>query len=234
MPSVSPLRTVGLDHERSIGPRRRRIGPRLGAQERLGVGMLGGAEDAFDGALFDDLALFHHADPVGQLAHDAEVMGDEQHGHAEPRLQLLEQRQDLRLHGDVERGRGLVRDQEIGLVGERHRNHHPLALAAGELVRVAVEARGRVRNPDLGQKLEGAGAGRRAGEARMQQQNLADLLLDGVERIERGHRLLEDDGDVVAAHVAQLFLRQLDEIAALEADRPGRMRRGRVGQEPQH
>ena len=36
----------------------------------------------------------------------------------------------------------------------------------------------------------------------MQQQDFADLLLDGVQRIERGHRLLEDDGDVVAAHLA--------------------------------
>ena len=38
-------------------------------------------------------------------------------------------------------------------------------------------------------------------DAAMQQQDLADLLLDRVQRIERRHRLLEDDGDVVAAHL---------------------------------
>ena len=40
----------------------------------------------------------------------------------------------------------------------------------------------------------------------MQKQDLADLLLDRVQRIERGHRLLEDDRDVVAAHLAHLAL----------------------------
>ena len=40
--------------------------------------MLGRREDALDGALLDDLALLHHADAVGDLAHDAEVVGDEQ------------------------------------------------------------------------------------------------------------------------------------------------------------
>ena len=67
----------------------------------------------------------------------------------------------------------------------------------------------------------------------MQQQDLADLLLDGVERIERGHRLLEDDSDVVAAHVADLGLGQAQQLLALEADRAGRMVRGGIRQELQ-
>src|SRR5499427_1971881 len=54
------------------------------------------------------------------------------------------------------------------------------------------------------------------GEAAMQQQDLADLLLDGVQRIERGHRLLEDDGDVVAAHVANFRFRQAQQMLSLE------------------
>jgi hypothetical protein len=49
------------------------------------------------------LPLGHHADPVGDLAHDAKVVGDEQHRHAEAALQLRQKLQDLRLHGDVER-----------------------------------------------------------------------------------------------------------------------------------
>ena len=50
-------------------------------------------------------------------------------------LQRLQQLEDLRLDGDVERGGGLVGDQQVGLVGERHGDHDALALAAGELVR---------------------------------------------------------------------------------------------------
>jgi hypothetical protein len=67
-----------------------------------------------DRPLLDDLARIHHADDVGDAADDAEVMGDEQHAHAEPRPDLGEQRQDLRLHRDVERGGRLVRDQKSG------------------------------------------------------------------------------------------------------------------------
>jgi hypothetical protein len=40
------------------------------------------AKISFVGAGLDDLALGHHADAVGDLADDAEVVGDEQHRHA--------------------------------------------------------------------------------------------------------------------------------------------------------
>ena len=105
------LEVVGLDHERRIRLQRRRIGLRLGRQQRAGIRMLRRGEDSLDRPLLDDLALLHHADGVGELAHDAEVVGDEQHRHAEPRLQVLEQLEDLRLHGDVERGGRLVGDR---------------------------------------------------------------------------------------------------------------------------
>ena len=52
---------------------------------------------------------------------------------------IVEQREDLSLHRDVERRGRLVGDHEFGLVGERHGNHHPLTLAAGELMRVAFQ-----------------------------------------------------------------------------------------------
>ena len=58
---------------------------------------------------------------------------------ARPHLapQLGEQLEDLRLRRDVERGGGLVGDEHLRPVGQRHREHHPLAHAARELVRVA-------------------------------------------------------------------------------------------------
>ena len=49
-------------------------------------------------------------------------------------------------------------------------------------------------------------------QALVQVQRLGDLLLDGVERIERGHRLLEHHGDAVAADVAQHRLRRADQL----------------------
>ena len=203
-------------HDGRVRLRRRRIGLRLGREQRARIRMLGRGEHALDRALLDDLAALHHADPVGELAHDAEIVGDEQHRHAEPRLDVFQELQDLRLHRDVERGGRLVGDQQIGLVGERHGDHHALALAAGQLVRIAAEPPRRVGNADLVEQFEDAGARRLAGNALMQQQNFADLLLDRVQRIERRHRLLENDGDVVAAHLADLALRHGQQFAALE------------------
>ena len=64
------------------------------------------------------------------------------------------QLEDLRLHGDVERGGRLVGDQEIGLVGQRHGDHDALALAAGQLMRIAGEPRRRIGYADLRQHFE--------------------------------------------------------------------------------
>ena len=101
--------------------------------------MLRALEHVLHNPRLDDLAVLHDADVVGEPAHDAEIVGDEQHRHAEARLQILQQCQDLRLHGDIERGGRLVRDQEVRLVGERHRDHDALALPARELMRIARE-----------------------------------------------------------------------------------------------
>ncbi len=158
----------------------------------------------------DDLALGHHADAVGDLADDAEVVGDEQHRHALAGLQLGEQFEDLRLHGDVERRRRLVGDQQFRLVGERHGDHHALALAAGKLVRIGVEPLLRLADADLVEQFQRASPRRALAHALMQAQHLADLLLDRVQRIERGHRLLEDHGDLVAAHARAAPFRSSD------------------------
>ena len=71
-------------------------------------------------------------------------------------LQRFQQLEDLRLDGDVERGGGLVGDQQIGLVGERHGDHHALPLPAGELVGVGVESLLGIGEADLAQQLEHA------------------------------------------------------------------------------
>ena len=108
------------------------------------------------------------------------------------RCRSAQQRQDLRLDRDVERGGRLVGDQQVGLVGERHGDHHALALAAGELVRIGVEALLGLLQPDQVQQLERAPPRRRPADAAVHDQRLADLPLDGVQRVQRGHRLLED------------------------------------------
>ena len=53
-------------------------------------------------------------------------------------LELAQQVEDLCLDRDVERRHRLVGDQQLGLERDRAGDADPLALAAGELVRIAV------------------------------------------------------------------------------------------------
>ena len=87
----------------------------------------------------DDLAGVHHHHPVGARGDHAEVVRDQDHRHLQVAAQAVDQVEDLRLDRHVERGRRLVGDQQLRRAGERHRDHHALAQAAGELVRVVAE-----------------------------------------------------------------------------------------------
>ena len=68
-----------------------------------------------------------------------------------------------------------------------------------------------------------------AGQALVQREALADLLLDGVQRVEARHRLLEDEADVVAADAAQGAAVGGQHLVAAVADRAGDL--GVLGQE---
>ena len=103
----------------------------------------------------DGLAEVHHHHPVGDVAHDVEVVGDEDVREPELFLQVLEQVEDLRLNRDVERRDGLVAEDELRVDRERAGDADPLALAAGELVREPVVVLG-VEADDLEELLHAA------------------------------------------------------------------------------
>ena len=85
----------------------------------------------------------HHLHPVGDARDHAEVVGDQHDRRLQVLLDALHDVEDLRLDRDVERRRRLVGDEHVGLVGDRHRDHHPLAHAAGELVGILLARGGR-------------------------------------------------------------------------------------------
>ena len=93
---------------------------------------------------------------VGEVAHHRQVVGDEDEGDAELAPELVEKLDHLRLDRDVERGDRLVADDELGLERQRAGDGDALALAAGELVRVALGVLG--GEADLGQQLGDARA----------------------------------------------------------------------------
>jgi hypothetical protein len=65
-------------------------------------------------------------------------------------LRVRQQLEHRDLMGEIEVGRGLVEQQQVGLLGERHRDPRPLALAAGELVHGPVGDRDAVGRVERG------------------------------------------------------------------------------------
>ncbi len=160
-------------------------------------------EDVLDAARLDDPAVAHHGDFVADFRHDAHVVGDEQHGHAAAHLKAFDEIEDFRLRGDVERGRRLVGDQDVGVCGQRHGDHGALPHAAGELESVAVDQLVGIGNLDLAQQFDGGRPCRVTIHALMQAHRLDDLRADGVHRRKRTHRLLEDQPDPPATNAQQ-------------------------------
>ena len=117
----------------------------------------------------------HDDDLVGDLGDDAEIVGDHDDRASELVLEAFHQVEDLRLRGHIERSRRLVGDQEVGVVDERHRDHHALAHAARELVRVVVDALLGARDADRLEELEGAGARRRMRDVLVEEDRLDEL-----------------------------------------------------------
>ena len=173
-------------------------------EQRAGIGFPRPCEKLCGGFLLDGVAIQHDDRAIRDLGHHAHVVGDEGDRHALLVLQQFDQLEDFGLDRDVERGRRFVRDQQLRLAGERHRDHHALAHAAGEPVRILVQARRRGRDAHALQDAQRFGLRLRAIEAAMVDQGFGDLEAEGQHRVEAGHRLLKDHRNQVAAHMAHL------------------------------
>ena len=73
-------------------------------------------------------------------------------------------------------------------------------------------------DPDQAQHFDGLLPRLLAGHRSMQADRLGDLVADPHHRVERGHRLLEDHRDAVAADRAHLVFVEAEKIGAFEHD----------------
>ena len=202
---------------------------RHGVHQGLRVGVQRALEQGARGGQLDDLPGIHHGHAVGDVAHDAEVVRDEQDAHAQALLELAEQLEDLRLDGHVQRGGRLVGHEELRFAGQRHRNHDALLHAAGHLVRVVADARFGRGDADEFQQADDLVVG---GELRaMELQRFLDLVADAEDGVERGTGFLEDVADHAAADGAQFALVHLQHVAAVEENLAADVARGRRGHE---
>ena len=115
-------------------------GARKAFKQFARIRMLRGAEKLLARGELHQIPGVHHRDPIGHLRHHAQIVGNQQDGHAMLLLQPLQQVEHLRLDGYVQRSRRFVGDQQLRLGRERDGNHHPLLKPSGELKRVFVQA----------------------------------------------------------------------------------------------
>ena len=161
---------------RAAEPGHPRRAMRRGGEERAGVGVPHRGQHAAGRPGFHDAALVHHRHAVGEAGDHREVVGDQHQPHAVLVDEPPQQREDRRLGGDVEGGRRLVGDQQLRAQRDRHGDADALALAAGELVRVAGRAESgpvagrrarasprRSRAPRPGRRRRGCGRSRPPG-----------------------------------------------------------------------
>ena len=168
--------------------------------DRVGEQLLGGR-------LLDNLAGVHNRDVMGDLGDQCQVVRNEDHGKAELGLKVVKQLDDLLLDGNVQSGRGLVADDQLGIAGKGHSDQNALTLTTGKLMRIALERTLGVEAHEL-QELLGATGAAALGEL---------LHLGGNEHggVERGQGVLIDHGDIGTAQAEPLLLAHLEQIAAL-------------------
>ncbi len=161
----------------------------------------------------------HHA--IGDIGDDAEIVSDEHHRHVAATLQVSDQLQDLRLRRDVQRRRRFVGDQHGRLQRQRHGDHHALALAAGQLMRIGAHRTLGIRQADLAQQLERFLLSLPRRQEIMRLEHLGDLVADPHHRVQRRHRLLKHHGDVAAAQRQPRVLVEREQVLPLEDDLAG-------------
>jgi hypothetical protein len=196
------------------------VGDRHRGEQRLGVGVARVRVEVLRGRDLDDLAEVHHGDARADVLDDRQVVGDEQVREVELLLEVLEEVDHLRLDRHVQRGDGLVADDELGADGEGPCDADALPLPARELVRVAphvirVETHRLEEVGDLLLALTPA-----LGEL-VDDERLADDGAHGHPRVQRRVGVLEDDLEVAPERAERPLVHGRD-VLALEPDLAGR------------
>ena len=128
------------------------------SQQGRRVGVPGRSQQPRRRTELDDAPGVHGRDAVGHALEQAQVVGDDDDRRAQLPHQRHERLDDLHLHQRVERGGGLVGDDQLGLARERRGDGRALQHPARELVGVA---------PHHGLRLGHAQARQQVGHARV-------------------------------------------------------------------
>jgi hypothetical protein len=147
---------------------------------------------------------------------------------------FAQQRQHLRLHRHVERGRGFVGNQQAGIAGEGHRDQHALPQSAAELERMAAQHPPRVLHLHLGQQFFGARPSIDLRNVLVPTDHLRDLPADGHGGVQRRHRLLKHHRGKPPAPICEVGLRRRQHVVAEQQDAAAADAHRRARDQAQH
>ena len=198
------------------------------AEKRRRIRVSHRRENGFDVALLDHTARIEDRNAVGVARDKTEVMSDQHDRHSGVAPELLEQLENLRLYRHVERRRRLVGDQHARAERDCHRDQRALACAAGELMRIFVDAPARIRNLHALEQCDRPFARLAFPDRKMRTQHFADLRADRENGIQRAQRVLKYHRDGRAAQRPNRIRPQPQQIHTIEQHFAGDYaRRGR-------
>lgn len=146
-------------------------------------------KEVFGRADFDEGAVLHDRNPVGEAPSDRQVMGDEEVGQVEVSFELNQKVEDRGLHRYVQ-GRGrLVEHDELRIEKQRSGEHDALGLTAAEFMGTTVEQVG-IKFQPL-QELVNSVLAFSPATVRMDALGFVELPPHALSRAERQQRILE-------------------------------------------
>ena len=210
-----------------------------GARQRIDDHLAVEAEDVADQLVGDhvardpdgvDPALADGDELVGVASGEVEVVEHHDDGGAPGAVQIGQQVEHLDLVGDVEEAGRLVEQEDVGLLGERHRDPHPLALTAGQLVDRAVGEVGGLGRVERGGDRLVVGASPRCECTLVRVTAAPDEVGDGDAL--GGDRALrqqtEDAGDLLGTAVADVLPVEQDLAGCRDEQSGERAQQGRL------
>src|SRR5580704_1933390 len=150
--------------------------------------------DLLGRAALYDLSGVHDQDLVREVAGRGDIVGDIEHREPETLAEVVEQAEHLQADRDVEHGHWFVGEQHARPGGQRTGEGDPLALAAGQLMRVLGQEVLGGRQPYLLHQADDLLAHVR--RPLMQLHRALEVVAHGVYRVERGERVLKHELDL--------------------------------------
>ena len=196
---------------------RRRVGH--GGEQQARVRVQRRRKDFFDRSSLDDLTGVHDEDVVGDVARARKIVRDVEKGDPALLFEAQHEVQDPDPDRDVEHADRLVGKDDLGLDGERARDRYALPLPARELVRVLLGDLPRWNEPDRVQQLVDALVDLRGRHDAVDPERSLDVVADGLHRVERPERILEDHLHLRAVAKDVPLAPCTRDVAAVEDDR---------------